>query len=455
MWGTRLKQTLFMVALTLLGSAGAFLYGPFLGFAVYLTYAVLRPQFMWEWALPQNIQWSFIVAVATMAAVVVTGPRTPRPAPGKLPPAPVAFNRAHLLFLLFGLWITLAYLVGEQSPDGADYMVLYLKIFVMYWVGWAVVRTASQMWICVLIYALSLGYIAYDVNFRYFFDGTLKIARDGYGGNDNNGAGMLLAMGVPICAFAWECYRGWYRWVFALLIPVILHAVLMTYSRGAMVALILASPFWILRGRFRKQKIILGLCVLAMVPVMAGKEISERFMSIGQGEKDESASSRLGSWMAGIRIAMFKPITGVGIRSSNLYTKAYGADMEGRTIHNQYIQLAADTGFVGAGIYIALVLSVLVGCQRVAARARPYDDPESVRVYNAACAVQAALVTFCTGAVFLSCEAFEPQYFLLFMGAQLSLIYPPGARPLPGPWAYPQVVVLPPPESPGTPVPGP
>ena len=444
-----------MIALTLFGSAGAFLYGPFLGFAVYLTYAVLRPQFMWEWALPQGVQWSFFVAVATMAAVVLTGPRTPRPAPGRYPPAPLAFNRPHVLFFLFGVWITIAYFAGIESRDGIDYMELYLKIFVMYWVGWAVVRTAHQMWICVLIYALSLGYIAYDVNFRYFIDGTLKIARDGYGGNDNNGAGMLLAMGVPICAFAWEAYRGWYRWVFAAHIPIILHAVLMTYSRGAMVSLILASPFWILRGRYRKPKIILGLCVLACLPLLAGKEIRDRFMTIGQGEKDESASSRFGSWMAGIRIAADNPITGVGIRVSNLFSKAYGADMEGRTIHNQYIQLAADTGFVGAGIYVALVVSVLVGCQRVAARARGRDDPESVRVYLSACAVQAALVTFCTGAMFLSCEAFEPQYFLLFMGAQLPLIYPPGARPIPGGWAYPSVIVLPPAEGPGTIVPGP
>ena len=214
-------------------------------------------------------------------------------------------------------------------------------------------------------------------------------------------------------------------------------------------SLILASPFWILRGRYRKQKIALGLCVLAMVPFMAGKEIRERFFSIGESATDDSAQSRVGSWTAGLRIAAHSPVIGVGIRSSNLLTKAYGADMEGRTIHNQYIQLAADTGFVGAAIYIALVLSVLVGCQRVAARARQQNDPDSVRIYLSACGIQAALVTFCTGAMFLSCEAFEPQYFLLFMGAQLSLIYPPGVRYVPG-WSYPAVVAVPPTPDPTT-----
>lgn len=430
-----MKQTLFMVALTLLGSFGAFVHGPFLGFAVYILYAVLRPQFIWIWALPAAVPWSLLVALATMAAVAVVGPRVPRPVPGRLPPAPLGLNRAHVLFFLFGLWVCVAYVAGVESPDGAAYMELYLKIFVMYWVGWAVVRTASQVWALVLIYALSLAYISYEINFLYFTTGAVKVARDGYGGADNNGAGMLLAMGVPLCAFAWEAYRGWYRWLFALMIPVILHAVLMTYSRGAMVALVLASPFWILRGRFRRQKVALGLAVLACVPVMAGKEIRERFATIGQGEKDASAQSRFASWNAGLAIAAHSPITGVGIRSSNLLTKAYGADMEGRTIHNQYIQLAADTGFVGAGLYIALVLSVLIGCQRVAARARPKDDPDSVRVYLSACAVQAALLTYCTGAMFLSCEAFEPQYFLLFMGAQLSLIYPRGAQPV-RPWGW-------------------
>ena len=46
---------------------------------------------------------------------------------------------------------------------------------------------------------------------------------------------------------------------------------------------------------------------------------------------------------------------GVGIRNSNLFSYQYGADMEGRTIHSQYLQIAADNGFVGLGLYLAVL----------------------------------------------------------------------------------------------------
>jgi probable O-glycosylation ligase (exosortase A-associated) len=441
------KQTLFMAFLTLFGGLGSFVVGPFLGFAVYILFAVLRPQFIWEWSLPENVSWSLYVALPTLLALAAMGPRAPRPQIGKLPPSPIALNTAHLLFLLFGVWIVVAFLVGNKTDAGEAYIELYFKIFVMYWAGWLIVRTANQVWILVLIYALSLGYIAYEVNFMYFTWGTLKIGREGYGGYDNNGAGLLLAMGVPFCAFAWEAYRGWYRWPFAILIPVIIHAVMMTYSRGAMVSMLLASPWWILRGRYRKQKFLLGCVVASMIPFLAGKEIQERFFSIQKSETDESAQSRFASWDAGIKIAMSSPISGVGLRYSNKLTKLYGADMEGRTIHNQYIQLAADTGFVGSGLYIALMVAVLWNCQRVSVGARGKPDRESELVYLSACGLQASLLTFFIGATFLSCEAFEPQYFLLFIAAQLPLIRPPGAKVLGVPAAAPAQTAAPrPPE---------
>ena len=58
--GLGMKQVLFMVTLTLLGTVGC-LVRPFYGVAVYYLFAVLRPQFLWQWSLPPGIQWSRFV----------------------------------------------------------------------------------------------------------------------------------------------------------------------------------------------------------------------------------------------------------------------------------------------------------------------------------------------------------------------------------------------------------
>ncbi len=433
------KQLLFMIAVTGFGVAGSFLNTPFIGFAVYVAYAVLRPQYMWQWSLPVGANWSLYVALATIAATILFGPRAPAPSPGRWPASRVRVAPLHVAFFLFGLCLIASYLTARVPEAGDRLMEDYWRLYLMFAVGAVVVRSVGQVWVLYLIYALSLAYISYEINFLYLVNGYLGIAVNGYGGADNNGAGMLLAMGVPLCAFAWEAYRSWYRWAFAAFIPVILHAVLMTYSRGAMVALIVAAPFWILRGRYRRQKVMLGVAVLCCIPFLAGKEIRERFFSVEKFQQDDSANSRFTSWKIGLRIAVENPLFGVGVRNSPLLTRSYGADIEGRVIHSQYIQVAADNGFLGLACYLAVVGCAMWDMERVIRRARGRDDPDSVKAYLAAAGFQGALVTFLVGAVFLSAEAFEAQYWVFLAAAQLRLAYFSAPAPYPaGPYpAYP------------------
>src|SRR5262249_53370832 len=161
-----------------------------------------------------------------------------------------------------------------------------------------------------------------------------------YGGLDNNGIGLVLAMGVPMCLFVWEGTRRWWRWGFLIAIPVVVHSVLMSFSRGAMLSLVAATPLFVLRSRHRAILLpaMLGLFIL-LLPVMAGKEIRERFFSINQYEKDGSVRARFASWKAAWDMAKDHPIFGVGLRNADLLSFDYGADFQGRTIHSHYLQM--------------------------------------------------------------------------------------------------------------------
>src|SRR5262245_37720865 len=66
-----MKQTVLMAALTLLGVGGVWLAEPFWGIAVYYLFAVLRPQFIWEWSLPADVNWSRYVALSCLAGFLV------------------------------------------------------------------------------------------------------------------------------------------------------------------------------------------------------------------------------------------------------------------------------------------------------------------------------------------------------------------------------------------------
>ena len=420
-----MKQVLFMTVVTMIGTLGAFTRGPICGIAVYYFFAVLRPQFIWQWSLPEGVQWSLYVASASIASVLLGGNSSGH--------APRRWSASHGAALLFAAWVTLSYVNAFDKNAGFVVFVDYTKIFLMFFVASVAIRLVAHLWVIMLITAISIAYISYEVNVQYFTSGSNWIQRNGYGGLDNNGAGLMLAMGVPLCFFAWEGIRHRLRWVFLALILPIVHAVLMTYSRGAMLSLLVAWPLVVLRSRFRGQIILASVAFgLLALPTLAGPEIQARFFSLQNNEVDESANFRRRNWAAAFKIACHYPILGVGVRNANLFAHQYGADGEGWTIHSQYLQIAADCGFVGLGLYMT-VFSCVVGSiwgARRAARREPGPDADRVRAI--ASGVECSLLIFCFGAIFLSLEVFELPYLLLLIGAQLPLVYPsPSRRPSP------------------------
>jgi probable O-glycosylation ligase (exosortase A-associated) len=424
------KQLLFMIAATLLGTVGVYTLSPFCGVAVYYLYAVLRPQFIWEWSLPHEVAWSFYVAVPTIVAAVAikmgvlrNGQRNDGT------PFTGAWSTAHWFLLAFAGWVVLTYVTAHSRDAAFPVFQEYLKIFIMFVVSAVLTRTTKQVWILFVVTATVLGYIAYEVNYLYWFYQYLGIYRNGYGGLDNNGAGLMLAMGVPLCYFTWEGMQfrrpwlRWVRWVYLALIPLLIHAVLCTYSRGAMVSMIGTVPFILLWSR--RRVFLLGLVaviVFFVVPVLAGKEIRARFFTIEQHEVDGSAQSRKESWAAAWHIAQDYPLLGVGVRNSPLFTKQYGADMEGRVVHNQFLQIAADNGFPGLALYVGCYLTVFWANFRLRWSLRGRKDPAARQALAVAAGVNCGLVLFCIGAMFLSLEVFELPYLLLLMGAQLTAL---------------------------------
>ncbi len=415
-----MKQFIFLIIVTAIGVIGSLQATPFYGVAVYYFYAVLRPQWVWEWTLPVDLAWSFYVAVAAMAGAAFN--LRSKTAPPD-PEGGWRLSAAHNAVLLFGAWVAVTFVTARNHEVAYPYFIEYLKLFLMFWLAGRVIRTVRQVWIIYLLTAGALGYIAYDVNFIYFFQGHYTtIYHRGYGGLDNNGAGLMLAMGAPLCYFAWEGLTRWHRWVFLAMIPLIIHAVLMSYSRGAMVSLIASIPVYILRTRRKWQLALILYGVTQLVPILAGAEIQARFFTLNDTEADESANSRRDSWAAAWRIAKDNPIFGVGIRNANLFSHAYGADFEGRTIHSQYLQTLADSGFPALTLYLVAIVVFWFSARRARVMTVHRFDPEGSQAYAVACGVEGAMIVFCVGAAFLSLENFELPYLMLLLAAQLPLV---------------------------------
>ena len=69
-----MKQAILMICMMVLCGAGAVIH-PFWGIFLYYTFAVLRPEYLWFWALPNTVRWSLVAACVGIFGVVLSLPR--------------------------------------------------------------------------------------------------------------------------------------------------------------------------------------------------------------------------------------------------------------------------------------------------------------------------------------------------------------------------------------------
>jgi len=421
-----MKHVLFLSTLMMLSMIAA-AFETFWAVLFYYMLAVLRPHALWEWSLSEyHIRWSLIAAAIVVISLALNS--------NKL----ILRGRFNAILLLTGAFTAMVFLsvmTTYHLPTSAHWGVEYWKILFMAAVASFVIHRVFHIRMLLLVVMLCLGYIAWEVNYLYLAEGRLDIFHVGFAAFDNNGAALMLAMGIPLAyAFAASAKHRWVALFCAGVAMLQLHGVLMSYSRGAMLSALGAVIWLLLHHRPRYQVGIIAASLTVAVMIMAGPEIRERFRSTAEYQNDETAQGRLAGWSAAWQIAWDSPLTGRGIRVSNRYTANYGADRFGRTVHNQYLQIAADTGIPAAMIYIAMIVLAVyrMGACRVKClrelrqrgdRLSPDDEHQLHTSVHLAIGAQTSLIVFAIGGMFLSMEVFELPWLLLVIGGVMPYCY--------------------------------
>jgi O-antigen ligase len=431
------KQLIFMGAAVLFGLIGGFI-EPFYALVPYYVFSVLQPQYLWAWALGPDARWSLAAAGIALLAILVHGSRVLRN---------VRWNAVAALLGLYALLLALSCLTAYDAAIAGQWFGVTIKVLLMAALTMVLTDSLTKLRVMVMVVACSLGYLAWHFNSLYLFEGRVDIQR-GLGAYDNNGLGGLLVMGLPFAYALGKNARHWaIKLAWALAGVFMVHGILLTYSRGAMVAAILGGAWILWHHRPRLQGAVIAVLIVAVTGVMAGKEVRERFMTIFDDHPDDSVQSRFESWNAAWLMIHDHPVLGVGVRNSNLYTESYGADRRGRTIHNTYLQIAADSGLPALVVYLALqaaaVASLMRGRRRLerwerehawrhalmprhGPRAAPADSREPLAARHdrlrlsrdIILAIQAGLLIFYIHSFFFSSEMFELQWLLIaFAGA--------------------------------------
>jgi probable O-glycosylation ligase (exosortase A-associated) len=407
-----------IVFLLVIGSLPFAFQRPFIGLMMFSWLAYMRPQDLC-WGFARGIRFSFYMALA-MIIGWIANETSKRP-----------FFRTDIrtsLMLLLLTLVTVGYALAEnQEKYVTRYYIEFVKIIVVGLFTTGQVDSKPRLRLMYWMIAGSLGFYGFKTGFFGILRGGAPVMR-GPGGllEDNNDFALALVMNIPLLYYLGRAEKKkWIRQLCDFVILMTMAGVLLTHSRGAFLAMSVTLMFLSWRsGRLLQAGLVMALLAVAFF-LFAPEHVLERIALIGEGTQESSAAARIKAWTIGLRMAEANPVFGVGIRNFQDHWErhAHGFDDTGFKFvaHNSYIQILAEGGVTSIVTYLTLLASVFVGMARI--RHLTKRRPDFEWAYNYARMMEATILGFMIGAVFLNRGHFDLVYHWFGLTTCLALVF--------------------------------
>jgi probable O-glycosylation ligase (exosortase A-associated) len=203
------------------------------------------------------------------------------------------------------------------------------------------------------------------------------------------------------------------RWALLGAIAASALAVLSTQSRGAFLAICAMAAFLWLKSR---KKMWTGLMIAIALPAlfaMMPESWHERMSTIETYQEDASAMGRINAWNFAFNLAKSRPFVGGGFDtfSPDLFQRYAPSPDDFHDAHSIYFEMLGEHGFVGLGLFLALLAAAFATGQRVIRLTR--DRPQLTWAGDLAGMVQVSLIGYMVGGAFLGLAYFDLYYHLI------------------------------------------
>jgi probable O-glycosylation ligase (exosortase A-associated) len=401
-----MKGLILTYLITVAGSIAALRY-PLIGLQVYVGLAILRPQFIFGFAGDLS-GLSFIVGVAVLIGWMFKGFGSWRFGRGR--PVVVAF-------LMFVAWFLISASQALEPPRSFDSAWELSKFVLPFLVGVTLMQGEKDWRPMLWTIVLTQGYVGLEQNINYLLKGY-NTAAEGFGGMDNNcfGAGLVTVLGPAIALMISS--RTWAsRCLAGTAAALILHTILLTFSRGTMLGLIaVAVTAFVMMPK--KPRYIGALVLMALLAArFIGPELADRYSStfVSAEERDGSAESRLDLWKDCLKVIQEYPVLGVGPANWRIIAARYGWP-EGKSAHSVWMETGAELGVPGALLLMLFFLSAAIRLWPLA-RA-PQTESNRYEIVLAS-GVILSIVGFVVAGQFVSVPGLEVPYYVTMLGAAM------------------------------------
>jgi putative inorganic carbon (hco3(-)) transporter len=387
---------------------------PFYGIALWTIIAFLDPQ-SFTWSAAAAFPWALAVGGATLCGFPFFAARGTSFRSGKF-----------ALLAILWIWFTVTSALSSNTPlfvhhaaDTWSKWQFVSKILLMTVVTAAIVDRFSRLRTLVLVIAGCFGFfVIKSLPFILASQGAARI----YGPDrsmisDNNDFGLALNMTLPLFFFLAQTEtKPWVRRLFGFLFVLTIPTIFFTYSRGAMLGLVVLLSLMLLR--MKRFALIVPVILIAVIAAMFLAPESWKQRMDPNNAIDSSARERFNAWTFSWNLAKEYPLAGGGFSTftPELFSRYAPVAADIRGPHSIYFGVLAEHGFIGLALYLTLIASCFWTNRKLVKRARDLGDSVAA---NYATMFQFSLIGFLTSGAFLGRAYFD--YFFTLVACIISL----------------------------------
>ena len=318
------------------------------------------------------------------------------------------------------VWITITTSFALGDPDVAwSYWDRAIKVQAMIFMTLCIMQTQFRLNALIWTIAASIGFFGVKGGIwtlmtggHYRVQGPERTFIEG-----NNELGLALVMVLPLMHYLQlQAKSKWLRrgLVAAQLLTAV--AVLATYSRGGLIALLVVG--FLLWLKSRRKLLLATVMVLFAVPMFKfmPAEWKDRMHTIGdvdEEDMDASAVGRLNAWRFALALVADRPITGGGFRVfiSPAFAK-YAPDPRNRhDAHSIYFEALGEHGIPGLLIFLSLGVTTWFTGRRIVRQVKRI--PELAWMGDMVNMTLVGLAGYATGGAFAGLAFFDLPYHLM------------------------------------------
>ncbi len=394
-------------ALFMLGTVPFILSRPYVGLLVWAWLGYMNPHRL-TFGFAYSFPWVQVIAILTLISLAMSNESKK-----------VRITPTVVLMFLFFAWTTLATFFAVQPDTAWQGWDRFGKALVMVLVTFMLVKDRQRMHWLVWLIAVSIGF--YGVRggvFTALTGGSYHVfgpAQSFIAGN--NDLAQALCMVLPLMRYLQlHTPQKYLRWGLALAMLLTGIAILGTYSRGGLIALVVVGGALILKSR-KRIAIVFVLVALGVVAYQfMPQKWTARMATIQHGSTVNTAETRIQSWEFATNLAIHHPILGGGYNvyeSSQMWAKYGPEGAIQRAVHSIYFRVLGEQGFPGILLFLGLLFVSWRCCTKIRRATR--DLPGDKWAFDLASMLQVSLLAFMTAGLATTSSYFDLSFQLMAM----------------------------------------